>query len=47
MEFLKDIVIPETTKLLLIPDAGTNDILQCKELKEKGIDIIILRSSFG
>lgn len=38
----KDIVIPESTKLLLIPDAGTNDILQCKELKEKGIDIIIL-----
>jgi single-stranded-DNA-specific exonuclease len=38
----KDIVIPESTNLLLIPDAGTNDILQCKELKEKDIDIIIL-----
>ncbi len=37
-----DIKIPEETNLLIIPDAGTNDSKQCKKLKEKGIDIIIL-----
>lgn len=37
-----DIVIPEDTQLLLIPDAGTNDVEQCKVLKNNGIDIIIL-----
>lgn len=34
-------VSPETT-LLIIPDAGSNDVEQCKELREKGIDILIL-----
>lgn len=38
----EDIVIPDETKFLIIPDAGTNDTLRCKELKEKGIDILIL-----
>lgn len=38
----KDVIIPEGTKLLIIPDAGTNDTKQCKELREQGIDIIIL-----
>lgn len=38
----EDIVVPEDTQLLIIPDAGTNDTEQCKTLKEKGIDIIIL-----
>ena len=38
----EDIEIPEDTQLLVIPDAGTNDTEQCKALKEKGIDIIIL-----
>lgn len=38
----EDIVIPEDTQLLVIPDASTNDTEQCKALKEKGIDIIIL-----
>lgn len=38
----KDVIIPEETNLLIIPDAGSNDIEQCKRLKEKGIDIIIL-----
>lgn len=38
----KDIIIPEDCKLLIIPDAGSNDVEQCKRLKEKGIDIIIL-----
>lgn len=28
--------------LLIIPDAGTNDVEQCKYLNEKGIDILIL-----
>ena len=38
----EDIVVPEDTQLLIIPDAGTNDTEQCEALKEKGIDIIIL-----
>ena len=38
----EDITIPEDTQLLIIPDAGTNDTEQCKALKEKGIDIIVL-----
>ena len=38
----KDVIIPEETNLLIVPDAGSNDIEQCKQLKEKGIDIIIL-----
>lgn len=37
-----DIVIPDNTKLLVIPDAGTNDTEQCKELSGKSIDILIL-----
>lgn len=37
-----DFAIPEGTKLLIIPDAGTNDIEACKRLKEQGYDIIIL-----
>ena len=37
-----DIVISDDTKLLIIPDAGTNDTEQCRELSEKGIDILIL-----
>lgn len=37
-----DIEIPEDTKLLIIPDAGTNDVEECKLLVEKGIQIIIL-----
>lgn len=40
----QDVVIPEGTKLLIIPDAGTNDYKQCKELLDNNIveDIIIL-----
>ena len=37
-----DIVISDDTKLLVIPDAGTNDTEQCEELSGKGIDILIL-----
>ena len=38
----KDVEIPKDCELLIIPDAGSNDIEQCKELVEKGIDVIIL-----
>ena len=37
-----DIIIPEETNLLIIPDAGTNDIEQCKKLSDQGIKILIL-----
>jgi len=37
-----DIVLDDNIDLLIIPDAGSNDIDQCKTLKEKGTDIIIL-----
>lgn len=37
-----DIKIDDDIDLLVIPDAGTNDTEQCKALKDKGIDIIIL-----
>lgn len=37
-----DVTVSEDTKLLIIPDAGTNDTLQCKELVGRGIDILIL-----
>lgn len=34
--------IPETVKLVIIPDAGSNQIEEHKELKEKNIDVIVL-----
>lgn len=34
--------IPEDTKLIIIPDAGTNDAIYCAELAEKGVDIVVL-----
>lgn len=37
-----DVIIPKDTKLLIIPDAGTNDTEECKQLRNNGIDIIIL-----
>ena len=37
-----DIVIPEDISLLIIPDAGTNDVNECKKLKKQGIDLLIL-----
>ena len=39
---LSDVEIPDNVKLLIIADAGTNDTEECKELKDKGIDIIVL-----
>lgn len=37
-----DFDIPENTKLLIVPDAGTNDYMQCNQLVDRGIDIICL-----
>lgn len=37
-----DISIDEDTKLVIIPDAGSNDFEQCEELHKKGVDILIL-----
>lgn len=37
-----EIEIPESTKLLIVPDAGSNDTEQCKQLTEQGIDILVL-----
>lgn len=34
--------IPKDIKLLIVPDAGSNDIEQCQNLKENGIDVLIL-----
>lgn len=39
---LKGVDIPDDTKLLIVPDGGTNDTEQCKELSDNGIKIIIL-----
>ena len=39
----KDVTVPNDIRLLIIPDAGTNDCLQCNALHEKyGMDVIIL-----
>lgn len=38
----EDVEIPDDCKLLIVPDAGSNDVEQCKELTKKGIDVIIL-----
>lgn len=38
----EDVEIPYDCELLIVPDAGSNDIEQCKELTERGIDVIIL-----
>lgn len=38
----EDIDIPHYTDLVIVPDAGTNDVEKCKELLEKGIDVLIL-----
>lgn len=38
----EDISIPEETNLLIIPDAGSNDIEQCKKLSEMDMDILVL-----
>ena len=37
-----DFHLPSNTKLLIIPDAATNDINECQELIDKGISVICL-----
>ena len=37
-----DVSIPKDIKLLIIPDAGTNDSKQCKGLSENDVDVLIL-----
>jgi single-stranded-DNA-specific exonuclease len=37
-----DVIVPSNTKLLIIPDAATNDTDECHKLQESGIDILIL-----
>lgn len=34
--------VPNDIQLLIVPDAGTNDAEACQQLKEQGIDILIL-----
>lgn len=38
----EDIVIDDNIEFLIIPDAATNDAEQCKALKDRGVDILIL-----
>lgn len=37
-----DVVVAEDIKLLVIPDAGTNDVVECEKLSNGHIDILIL-----
>ena len=38
----KDFIVPENITLLIIPDSSSNDIDECQELIDRGIDVIIL-----
>lgn len=37
-----DIDVPNDCNLLIVPDAGTNDVQECKRLRDSNIDILIL-----
>lgn len=37
-----DVVIPKDIKLLIIPDAGTNNVKECQVLSDDGIEVLIL-----
>ena len=37
-----DVTIPDGTDLLIVPDAGSNDLEQCAKLNAAGIDVLIL-----
>jgi single-stranded-DNA-specific exonuclease len=39
---LSDIDVSHETNLIILVDAGTNDIKECKELKDRGIDVICI-----
>lgn len=34
--------VPDNVNLLLLPDSGSNDSKQCRALKDKGVDIVVL-----
>lgn len=38
----EDVKIPDDVDWLIIPDAGTNDVQQCRSLHKKGVKILIL-----
>lgn len=38
----KDIKIDKDTTLVILPDAGVNDVEQCKALRERGVNVICL-----
>lgn len=35
-------ILTESPKLVIVPDAGSNDVAPCQELKERGIDCLVL-----
>ena len=37
-----DVIVDKDTKLLIVPDAGTNDVEACKKLQERGVNVLIL-----
>ena len=39
---LKRKIIPPTTELLIVVDAGTNDVAECLALQDRGIDVVII-----
>ncbi len=41
-DHIEDILENQTYQLIIIPDAGTNDIQECKQLSQKNIDVLIL-----
>ena len=38
----EDVIVNDDVDLLIIPDAGSSNVHECKLLKDKGIDVIIL-----
>lgn len=42
IDIMKELSEYDDIRLVLLPDAGSNDVKQCKNLKNKNIDIIIL-----
>lgn len=37
-----DVIIPENVQFLIIPDSATNDVKECKKLKDRKLEILIL-----
>jgi single-stranded-DNA-specific exonuclease len=38
----KDVLVPTNANLIIVPDAGTNDVKQCEFFSKQNIDVIIL-----